>query len=76
MKITSICVGAVTISGDINGRANGYFLEVRRWSSLQREGFNPSERTGLPAGGKLSRRGLYEVPAGTPEVSVPFNISW
>jgi hypothetical protein len=65
-----------TIRGNINGRGRVYFLEGVTSQQLQREGFNPSERTRLPTGGKLSRRGRYEVPEGTPEVSVPFNITW
>jgi hypothetical protein len=60
----------------MNGRGRVYFLEGLTSQQLQREGFNPSDRTRLPTGGKLSRRGRYEVPEGTPEVSVPFNITW
>jgi hypothetical protein len=65
-----------TISGNINGRGRVYFLEGVTSQQLQREGFNPSDRTGLSTGGKLSKPGRYEVPAGTPELSVPFNITW
>jgi hypothetical protein len=65
-----------TISGNMNGRGRVYFLEGVTSQQLQREGFNPSDRTGLSTGGKMSRPGGYEVPAGTPEVFVPFNITW
>ncbi len=65
-----------TITGNINGRGRVYFLEGVTSQQLQREGFNPSERTGLSTGGKLSKRGRYDVPEGTREISVPFNITW
>ena len=65
-----------TIRGDINGRGRIFFLEGVTVQQLQNEGFDVSARTKLPTGDKLSRPGRYEVPAGTPEISVPFNIKW
>jgi hypothetical protein len=65
-----------TIRGDINGRGRIFFLEGVTIQQLQNEGFDESARNKLPTGGKLSRPGRYEVPAGTPAISLPFNIKW
>jgi hypothetical protein len=53
------------------------FLKARLWEQLKKEGFNnPSSRTHLPTGDKLSKAGRYNVPPGTPEVSIDFNMKW
>jgi hypothetical protein len=67
----------ITISADLNGRGKVYFLEGKTVDQLKREEFNnPSSRTKLPTGDKLSRPGRYNAPSGTPKVPIDFNIKW
>ena len=54
-----------------------YFLEGKTVDHLKREGFNnPSSRTKLPTGDKLSKPGGYNAPPGTPKVPIDFNLKW